>query len=242
MEKLGIVITTYKRPDGKTPELLTRTLKCVLNQSYTNWKVFLIGDHYTDSDEFIELTSLIPPDKISYLNLPFSPERKRYPDGGQNLWHSGGATAVNIGIELAVNDGYDYICHLDHDEIWKENHLEVIAQAIQDTGALFLYTKGLHYNGNELPNIQSEELYIKKRALPANAIKSASCINYRLIPLRRKDPLYYYGVVDAGDAAFLKRVNPILEHNNQDTILINKVTVVHDQEGYAKTFNHQSFK
>jgi glycosyltransferase involved in cell wall biosynthesis len=241
MEKLGIVISTYQRPDGKTPELLTRALNCVLDQSYNNWKVFLIGDCYADNEEFIQLTSIIPSDKIYHLNLPFSPERNRYPNGGQNLWHSGGATAVNIGIELAINDGYDYICHLDHDEIWKENHLEVIAQGIKDTQSLFLYTKGIHYNSKELPNIQSEELYIRKRALPANAIKSASCINYKIIPIRRKDPLYYYGESDPGDAAFLKRVNPILDHNNQDTILINKITVVHDQEGYAKTLNNKSF-
>lgn len=239
--KLGIVISTYQRPDGKTSELLTRTLNCVLNQSYTNWKLFLIGDHYKDNNEFLQLCSLIPLDKISYLNLPFSPERKRYPNGGRNLWHSGGATAVNIGIELAVNDGYDYICHLDHDEIWKENHLEVIAKGIEETKALFLYTKGLTFN-QELPQVNSTELYIKQRAQPAKTIKSTTCINYRVIPLRRKDPLYYYNESDPGDAAFLKRINPILEHNNQDTILINKITVIHDQEGYTKTLNHQSFK
>lgn len=236
--KLGIVISTYQRPDGRTPELLTRTLNCVLNQSYTNWKVFLIGDHYEDNDEFLQLCSLIPKDKILYLNLPIAPERKRYPKGGNNLWHSGGATAVNIGIELSVNSGYDYICHLDHDEIWKSNHLEVIAKGIEDTKALFLYTKGIAF-GQELPLINSSELYIKQRAQPARAIKSATCINYRVIPLRRKDPLYYYNESDPGDAAFLKRVNPLLESNKKDSILINKVTVIHDQEGYTKTLKQK---
>ena len=115
MEPLGIVISTYQRPDGKTPELLTRTLNCVLNQSYDNWKVFLIGDKYNDSNEFEQLSSLIPENKIISLNLPVAVERERYPNGGRNLWHSGGANATNIGIELAVNSGYHYICHLDHD-------------------------------------------------------------------------------------------------------------------------------
>lgn len=237
--KLGIVISTYQRPDGKTPELLTRALNCILNQTYQNWKVFLIGDKYNDNQEFKKLCSLIPQEKITHLNLPVALERKRYPNGGKNLWHSGGATATNIGIELAVNDGYDYVCHLDHDEIWKENHLEVLAKGIEDTQSLFLYTKGIHFTGQELPLINSNELYIKQKALPGNAIKSASCINYRVIPLRRKDPLYYYNEISAGDAAFLKRVNLLLESSKKDSILINKVTVIHDQEGYTRTLTQK---
>jgi glycosyltransferase involved in cell wall biosynthesis len=237
--KLGIVISTYQRPDGKSPELLARALECVLNQSYSNWKIFLIGDYYKDNNEFNKLSSLIPEKQILSLNLPIAPERSRYPQGGINLWHSGGSTATTIGIELAVSMGYDYICHLDHDEIWENNHLEAIAKGIEDTKSLFLYTKGIHYDGRELPTINSKELYIKQRAQPANAIKSATCINYRAIPLRRRDPLYFYNEKDAGDAAFLKRVNLLLETSQKDSILINKVTVIHDQEGYTKTLNKE---
>ncbi len=233
--KLGVVITTYQRPDGKTPELLARTLDCLLNQTYDNWKLFLIGDKYSNDKEFTNLCSLVPTEKIIFLNLPIAAERSRYPQGGRNLWHSGGSTAVNIGIELAVNTGYDYICHLDHDEVWETNHLEVIAKGIEDTDSLFLYTKGTHYNGHTLPSVNSNELYIKQRALPSKSIKSSTCINYRVLPLRRRDPLYFYNEVDAGDAAFLKRINPLLESNKKDSILINKITVIHDQEGYAKT-------
>jgi len=40
--KLGIVIPTWQRPDGKTPELLKRTLTAINNQIYKNWKVYLI--------------------------------------------------------------------------------------------------------------------------------------------------------------------------------------------------------
>ena len=237
--KLGIVISTYQRPDGKTPELLTRTLKCLLNQTYQNWKLFLIGDDYKDNKEFNKLSLLIPKDQIVSLNLPIAPERQRYPQGGVNLWHSGGATAKTIGIELAINTGYDYICHLDHDEVWKNNHLEVISKGIEDTNALFLYTKGKHYNGQILPQVNTSELYIKQRAQPGNAIFSSTCLNYRVIPLRRRDPLYFYNEKDAGDASFYKKLNLLLESNKQDSILINKVTVIHDQEGYTKTLNKE---
>lgn len=236
---IGVVISTWQRPDGKTFSFLKKTLEHLILQTYSNWKLFLIGDYYKDDLEFQKLCSIVPNSKIISLNLPLSPERNRYPNGGQNLWHSGGATAINIGIELAVNTGYDYVCHLDHDEIWENNHLEVIAKGIEDTNALFLYTKGIHYDGRELPTVNSKELYIKQRALASNTINSSTCINYRAIPLRRRDPLYFYGEKDAGDAAFLKRVNPLLETSQKDSILINKVTVIHDQEGYTKTLNKE---
>ena len=48
--------------------------------------------------------------------------------------------------------------------------------------------------------------------------------------------------MDPGDAAFLTRVNPLLETSNQDSILINKVTVNHDQEGYTKTLTPSQIK
>ena len=67
--KLGIVIPTYQRPDGKTPELLTRTLNAINNQTYTNWKVYLIGDNYKDKKEFETLSKIIPQDKILAIKV-----------------------------------------------------------------------------------------------------------------------------------------------------------------------------
>ena len=118
MKNLGIVISTYQRPDGKTPELLTRTLNAINNQTHTNWKVYLIGDNYTDQKEFETLSKIIPQDKILAINLPVAVERNRYPKVGWELWYSGGANATNIGIEFSINEDYHYVCHCDHDELW----------------------------------------------------------------------------------------------------------------------------
>jgi hypothetical protein len=240
---IGIVISTYQRPDGKTPDLLKRTLNSVLNQTYNNWKLYLIGDHYINNNEFESFCSLIPKEKLFSLNLPLSVERNRYPNGGIDLWHSGGTLAQMLGTEIAVNEGYDYVCALDHDEMWDSNHLELIAQCIEDTKSLFIHTKSIHFDGSIIPsNITSNDLYIKQRALPAQSIKSASCVNFKVIPLRRKDPLYFNNVRDAGDAYFLKQVNNLLDSNNLDSILINKVTVIHDEEGYTKTLNKEEIE
>tara|TARA_R110001632_G_scaffold118006_1_gene230236 strand:- start:2 stop:736 length:735 start_codon:yes stop_codon:yes gene_type:complete len=241
--KLGIVIPTYQRPDGKTPELLTRTLNAINNQTYTNWKVYLIGDNYKDKKEFETLSKIIPQDKILAINLPVAVERNRYPEGGSKLWYSGGCNAVNIGIEFSINEGSHWVCRSDHDELWYNNHLEEIAKGIEKTNALFLYTKGKYLSNTILPiNINSSDLYINRRALPADTINSSCCVNYFIIQLRRRDPNYFYNQHDAGDAAFLKRVNNLLDQSNQPSILINKVTMENTQEGYAKTLTKKDLE
>lgn len=234
---IGIVTSTYRRPDGKTPLYLSKTLESIKNQTYTNWKLYLMGDKYTNQEEFDRLSKIIPPEKILAINFPIAVERNRYPEGGWKLWYSGGAHVTNIGIDTAINEGYHWVCHCDHDEIWHKDHLESIAGAIQNTQALFIYTKGKYLGGPTiLPrNINSEELYINRRAQPADTIKSSICVNYYKIPLRRRDPNYFYKEHDAGDAAFLKRINLILDKNNLPSILVNKVTMTNTQEGYNRT-------
>ena len=46
--KLAIRILTYQRKDGKTPFFLRRALESIKNQTYKDYKIFLIGDKYDD--------------------------------------------------------------------------------------------------------------------------------------------------------------------------------------------------
>ena len=122
--------------------------------------------------------------------------------------------------------------------------MESIAGAIHQTQALFIYTKGKYLGGPTiLPrNINSEELYINRRAKPADTIKSSICVNYYKIPLRRADPNYFYKEHDAGDAVFLKRINLFLDKNNLPSILVNKVTMTNTQEGYIRTLTKKDLE
>jgi hypothetical protein len=56
--QFAVVISTYQRPDGNTPHLLKRTLESVLNQTYQNFKIFLIGDKYEDQEEFFSFKNI----------------------------------------------------------------------------------------------------------------------------------------------------------------------------------------
>ena len=123
--KLGILIPTYRKANGEYRDQIAKTLESVSNQTHKDYKVFLIGDLYDDNYEFEELSKIIDPSKIWAHNLPIAYERSKY--SGKDLWVTGGVYASNIGIDQALKEGFDYICHLDHDDLWKPNHLELIS-------------------------------------------------------------------------------------------------------------------
>jgi len=235
--KFGIVITTYQRPDGKTPFYLKRAIDSVLLQKHTNWKLYLIGDKYNDNDEFIKFVSWVPSDKIIAINLPVAIERQRYPNGGEDLWHSAGATASNLGIELSVGEGYNYVCKLDHDDTWSPDHLMELNGGILETGADLLYTKST-YRGGYLPMLEVVEKYTEHLPQPQRTINSSICVNYKKILLRRRDPMYFFNERFPGDAYFYKRLKPL----NIKSIYINKLTCFHDEEGYARTLTPEQIQ
>jgi hypothetical protein len=56
---------------------------------------------------------------LEFINLDHAKERDRYgsdPDLKVFLWCSGGVHATNVGIQKALSEGFEYVCHLDHDD------------------------------------------------------------------------------------------------------------------------------
>jgi len=62
--KLAVIIPTYWKNDGSTRAHLEKALKSVADQTHKDYKVFLIGDAYSDSTEFIEVSRIIDSNKI----------------------------------------------------------------------------------------------------------------------------------------------------------------------------------
>ena len=136
---IGVLIATYQRIDGTTSKYLETALKSIKNQTYNDYKVFLIGDKYENNEEFEVLAkSIIPKEKIFWKNLEFAKERDKYPLGDLKLWCAGGVNASNFGISQALNEKIDYLCHLDHDDWWEPNHLAEIFSAIKKHNPLML--------------------------------------------------------------------------------------------------------
>lgn len=106
MIQFSIVIPLYNKES-----YIEKTLKSVLNQSFTHYEIIIINDGSTDESEA--------------LVLEFEDKRIQL----YNQKNQGAAVARNLGIEKAK---YDYIAFLDADDLWMENHLETLKNLIQD--------------------------------------------------------------------------------------------------------------
>jgi glycosyltransferase involved in cell wall biosynthesis len=228
--KIGIIIATYRRLDGKSFEYLSRALESVKQQTYEDYKVYVIGDNYDNDEEFVYLCkSIIPEDKMYYKNNPVAPERSRYSLGSHELWCSGGVNARNYGIKIALEDGIDYICPLDHDDYWANNHLQLINTAITLKSADFIHTCST-YGNSILPNCPINSSIIERLPSPEGLIHSSVCINYKTIPLRYRDVyLETLHAVPADLDLWIRMANYIIS-NKLKSYLISELTCYHPTE------------
>lgn len=256
--KIAVVTATYQRGDGNTPLVLKRAIKSLNNQSHTNWKFFLIGDAYEDKDEFNSFSTLLPSNKIYTENLPISIERKKYPPG-QDRWHVSGITPVNVGIERALSEGFDYVALLDHDDVWYTNHLELINKGIKKTKSPFIFTKG-HYTipsgqtigipDQRYDSFNFNQLYINSTTpikiyhsilgfacypMGSQFLKTSVCLDCRTIKLRMRDCLEETGKGDIGDADWWMRIrSEMIENKYKPALFIDHITCANIDEGYSK--------
>jgi glycosyltransferase involved in cell wall biosynthesis len=232
--EFSIVIATYQRKDGSTPFYLRRCLDSIFNQDYQNFKVFIIGDRYENNEEFVSICESYDQSKIYYENLPVAAERDKYTDK-MLVWKHGGTFACNHGVNKSIEMGYEYVCHLDHDDEWEPNHLSSLDDAIKKTGALFLCTKSLYVHGPILPKIDTHEELIHFYPAPERLIHSSVCINFKKIPLRYRNTYEETGFSRLpGDGDLWVRITEHLKEINSVGYLINKITCKHLEEGYEQ--------
>lgn len=230
--KIGIIICTYKRKDGKTFDYLTNTLKSVLDQKYKNYKIYLIGDRYEDRSEFEIYRNLLSSIDSHCENLGFANERDVYGENKIALWSYAGTFATNYAMDLCQKDNIDYVCFLNHDDFWYPEHLEEINNLLTTDKIDFICTKSTN-RGGTLPNINSENKYVDFNPVPCGLIHSSVCMNIKTIPLRYIDIFKETGQVGLpGDAEFWSRVSDYIIKNNLKSKLINVLTCRHDEEGY----------
>jgi glycosyltransferase involved in cell wall biosynthesis len=231
---LGVVISTYMRKDGTTPFFLKRALDSVINQTYDNFKIFLVGDRYENENEINSIVLQYPSQKIFFINLPEALERDNYKDKWA-IWSYGGVNAINYGIETALKEGFEFICHLDHDDYWDSSHLNEFSKCIKNTKSDWMCTKSKYVSNMIYPNFNCTSEYCSYKPMARGLIHSSVCMNFRNIPLRYQD-LYKLTnkIGDPADADLWTRVADFTTKNNLKTTLINKVTCYHLEEGYER--------
>jgi acetyltransferase-like isoleucine patch superfamily enzyme len=230
--KLGILITTYQKSDGSTPEILTRAIESIKNQTYQDYTLIIIGDKYDDNNEFeIICRNAGLGDKLVFKNLPYAKEREKYPLGSKELWSSGGVNARNLGIDMGLELGLEYICHLDHDDYWHPQHLEIINHTIESTqDASVVHTCSTYFN-SYLPPVELTNEIQPTEIKSGGLIHSSACINHKLIPLKYRDMFEETGKEYAADADMWNRVGEYIEQNNLKAYRITSLTCFHPTEG-----------
>jgi glycosyltransferase involved in cell wall biosynthesis len=99
-----ICIATYNRAEL----LCDRTLKSLVEQSYRNLQIVVVGDGCTDDTE--RRVAAIRDSRIHFLNLA---ERGDYPEESSRRWCVAGTKPFNVALGLAEGD---FITHLDDDD------------------------------------------------------------------------------------------------------------------------------
>lgn len=116
---VSIVLPTYNRAD-----VVGRSIKSVLNQTYTDFELVIVDDASTD-----ETATVIE---------RFGDDRIRYVSHDEN---KGAAAARNTGIQAAVGE---IIAFQDSDDTWKERKLnrqvEIFDTAGRDVGVVYTGT------------------------------------------------------------------------------------------------------
>jgi glycosyltransferase involved in cell wall biosynthesis len=226
--KLSITIATFYRKDGSTERYLSRTLQSIKNQTYQDYMVYLIGDDYDKEEELISMSKIIDKDKMTLVNLPIAMERSKY--RGKDLWVCGGCNAYNTAIDMSINDGLNYICHLDHDDYWLPHHLEEIHNAIITTKSNFICTLSDYQSRTILPEINSDLKLINFIPRPNSLVHSSVCVNFPYFNMKYRNTIEECGVAYASDADLWERMGQFLISRNEFGICVNTKTVIKDSE------------
>ena len=97
MEKVSVIIPSYNRAN-----LIERSVRSVLNQTYKNIEVIVIDDGSKDNTE--EIVKAINDERLRYYKQE----------------NGGAAKARNNGVSLATGE---YIAFHDSDDVWREDKL-----------------------------------------------------------------------------------------------------------------------
>lgn len=151
---VSVIVPTYNRAN-----LVSETIRSILNQSYKYLELIVVDDGSTDNTE--EVINSFTDDRLIYIKA-------------QN-W-GGPARPRNIGIKKAKGE---YLAFSDDDDIWMENKLEIQIKKIKETNCFLLSSNVVYFASNINNRIgKSENRPIKniKDFISQNQINTSSVI------------------------------------------------------------------
>jgi glycosyltransferase involved in cell wall biosynthesis len=136
---VSVIIATYNRSEI----LVNRTIPSVLNQSYKNIEVVIVGDKCIDNTPL--LLSNFPDKRVRFFDLK---KRGKYPKDIKFRWFVQGSVPRNKGMDLAKGDWFVF---MSDDDILYPNHIELLLKSALKKKVEFLSASYKTVkNGNEL--------------------------------------------------------------------------------------------
>ena len=185
MAEIAIIMPTYHRPVS-----LRIAIDSIINQTFKNWKLYVIGDGCSDNTEKIMAEYIARHgEKIVWRNL-------RMNHGGGHHRHGrgdSGASCRNMAFHISKEP---YIAYLDDDDRYYKNHLQTLYDSIVKKAADFVYSQGYFFTSarrNQPPFIVGTEPP-KRTGLGTNAIMHTRDIANKILKpprlkSRRIDPI-----------------------------------------------------
>ena len=143
---ISVYCPTYNRKEL----LMERAVKSVLEQTYENFEFIVIADGCTDGT--VDALIQVGDDRIRY----YTTERteRRYPPTADNHWFAGPVVAANSGLKEA---GGKWIARIDDDDIWTDNHLEILLSMASMLKVEFISSAYKTPDGTIHPNKNTHE-------------------------------------------------------------------------------------
>ncbi|MCP4089347.1 MAG: glycosyltransferase family 2 protein [Gammaproteobacteria bacterium] len=133
---ISICIATYNR--GKL--LTERAIPSVLNQTYSNLELIVVGDNC--QDDTVDRIARIDDPRLTFINLD---KRGAYPDDSHLRWMVAGIKPENHALTLAQGR---FITHLDDDDYFPLDRIEKLLAFAQENHYDFVWHP-FHYE-NEI--------------------------------------------------------------------------------------------
>jgi len=146
--KIFIYTPTYNRAEL----LKERSLKSVLEQTYSNFEYLVVGDGCTDETE--KVVKECGDSRVHFFNVP--QRAYRYPPSAENHWLCGPVVAANTAL-MMVNG--DWIARIDDDDSWVSDHLEVMLKYAISNNYEFVSGGSKVLRGDQEEYVGGYELY-----------------------------------------------------------------------------------
>ena len=185
---IDIIIPNYNKGD-----YLEECLDSVLNQTYKNWRVYLIDDYSDDHSKKI-LNKYGKDERINIFFLD------------KNL---GPSYCRNFGLK---NSKSEYVAFLDSDDYWPENKLEIQINEMLNNKYEFTYTDIKHFFNNNYKKTKTTDLpkiYDFKKFLSMSTMSTSSIMIKKSIiediyfkDVRHEDYLFKCDILKRGNLSF----------------------------------------